>query len=91
MSAGKPKRYMRNFLLDKRFQLKYTLAVVVITAILALILGWFLYQTQQDVFDAARENSQLAALDAMGDPEMERASRRSWKRKTPRSRLRTAT
>ena len=73
MSAGKPKRYFRNFLHDKRFQLKYTLAVVVITATLAFILGWFLYKTQQEVFDAARENSQLAALDAMGDPEMEKS------------------
>jgi HAMP domain-containing protein len=70
MSDSKPKRRMRNFLLDKPFQLKYTLAVVVISAILSVILGAFLYETQQEVFEANRENSQLLALD---DPDMNQA------------------
>jgi hypothetical protein len=67
MSPSKPKRLMRNFLLDKRFQLKYTFAVVVISAFISVILGAFIYEAQQEVFDANRENSQLLALD---DPEM---------------------
>lgn len=70
MSEGKPKRKMKNFLIDKPFQLKYTLAVVIISTIISVILGAFLYETQQEVFEANRENSQLLALD---DPEMNRA------------------
>lgn len=67
---GKRSRKIRNFLLDKRFQLKYTLAVVVISTVIALVLGAFLYETQQEVFEANRENSQLLVLD---DPEMNQA------------------
>ncbi len=70
MNESKPKRLLRNLLLDRRFQLKYTLAVVVISAIISIILGAFLYGTQQDVFEAIRENSQLLVLD---DPEMNKA------------------
>lgn len=68
--SGKPKRKMKNFLLDWKFQLKYTLAVVLVTTAISLVLGLFLYNTQQEVFSANRENSQLLSLD---DPEMNQA------------------
>ncbi len=68
--SGKPKRKLKNFLLDWRFQLKYTLAVVLVTTAISLVLGIFLYNTQQEVFSANRENSQLLTLD---DPEMNQA------------------
>lgn len=37
-------RKLRNYLLDKRFQLKYTGAVIAVTAVLSLVLGYYLYQ-----------------------------------------------
>ena len=60
---GKPKRRIRNFLLDKRFQLKYTLAMVAVSAVISAGLGYFLYQ-------AHRESSQVASLE---DPDLDGA------------------
>ena len=65
MSQGKPKRRIRNFLLDARFQLKYTLAVVIISSAISAGLGVLLYQ-------AHRESSQVASLD---DPDLDGALR----------------
>lgn len=42
--SGPPKRKLRNFLLDPRFQLKYTMMVVVVTAIVASIGGVLVYR-----------------------------------------------
>lgn len=39
-----PKRRFRNYLLDSRFQLRYTGMVVVVTFIIASFLGWIAYQ-----------------------------------------------
>lgn len=63
MSSGKPKRRIRNFLLDTRFQLKYTLAVVIISSAISAGLGVMLYQ-------AHRESSNVASLD---DPDLDGA------------------
>jgi hypothetical protein len=49
----KKQRRFRNLLLDKRFQLKYTLAVVVITGALSIVLGFFLYRSQQETSQVA--------------------------------------
>lgn len=38
-----PKRRLRNYLLDPRFQLKYTGMVVLVTVAVASVLGWFAY------------------------------------------------
>lgn len=38
-----PKRRLRNYLLEPRFQLKYTGQVVLVTALIAGSLGWFAY------------------------------------------------
>lgn len=38
-----PKRRLRNYLLDPRFQLKYTGMVVGVTVLVAAVLGWFAY------------------------------------------------
>jgi signal transduction histidine kinase len=61
-----PKRKFRNFLLDKRFQLKYTLAVVLVSSAISAGLGYFLYQ-------AHRESSEVAAIGAIGDHELGKA------------------
>ena len=38
-----PKRLLRNYLLDPRFQLKYTGMVVLVTMVVAMVLGYFAY------------------------------------------------
>jgi hypothetical protein len=63
MANDRTSRKMRNFLLDKRFQLKYTLAVVVVSTVIATGLGISLYQ-------AHRESSRVSSLD---DPELDSA------------------
>jgi hypothetical protein len=63
MANDRTSRKLRNFLLDKRFQLKYTLAVVVISTVIATALGISLYQ-------AHRESSRVSSLD---DPELDSA------------------
>jgi methyl-accepting chemotaxis protein len=42
-TQGPPKRLLRNYLLDPRFQLKYTGAVVGVTVLVAAVLGYFAY------------------------------------------------
>jgi len=42
-ASGPPKRKLRNYLLDSRFQLKYTGMVVAITVVVAGVLGYFAY------------------------------------------------
>ena len=61
-----PKRSVRNFLLDKRFQLKYTLAVVLVSSVISAGLGYFLY-------DAHRESSKVASLDLEDDDGLDNA------------------
>src|SRR5687767_2440986 len=39
-----PKRRLRNYLLDPQFQLKYTGMVVLVTVLVAGVLGYFAYQ-----------------------------------------------
>lgn len=41
--GGPPKRRLRNYLLDRRFQLKYTGMVVLATVLVAAVLGYFVY------------------------------------------------
>ena len=43
-SGGPPKRRLRNYLLDARFQLKYTGMVVGVTLVVATILGYVAYE-----------------------------------------------
>jgi methyl-accepting chemotaxis protein len=43
-SGGPPKRQLRNYLLDARFQLKYTGYVVLVTLLVASVLGFLAYR-----------------------------------------------
>jgi nitrate/nitrite-specific signal transduction histidine kinase len=49
-SGTPPKRYLRNYLLDARFQLKFTAYAVSATLVVAALLGVFLYMTTQELF-----------------------------------------
>jgi hypothetical protein len=49
---GAPKRQLRNYLLDRRFQLKYTSMVVGVTLVVASILGAIAYQQSKGQTEA---------------------------------------
>lgn len=52
------KRSMKNLLLDRRFQLKYSVAIALTGGVIFAVMGWLFY-------DKVRENSQLAAIDEL--------------------------
>ncbi len=69
MTGPPPRRKLRNFLLSPRFQLKYTFAVVAVTALTSGVLGYFAYdysaaQTEQLTMSMAMNNPSLAEEDA---------------------------
>ncbi len=47
-NGAPPKRRLRNYLLDARFQLKYTGMVVVVTLLVASVLGWVAYRASHE-------------------------------------------
>ena len=51
----KYKRSMKNFLINRRFQLRWTSAIVVLTALLFGTLGGYIYQREQHSTDAVIE------------------------------------
>lgn len=55
---GKHHRSARNYLLDRRFQLKYTAFLVAIALLLSTGLGALLWQTSERVIDQSRESVQ---------------------------------
>ncbi|MBI3182654.1 MAG: HAMP domain-containing protein [Myxococcales bacterium] len=50
MATSPPKRKLRNFLLDARFQLKFTSYVVGLTLLVAALMGVFLWRTTNILF-----------------------------------------
>jgi len=74
-AAGAPKRKLRNYLLDKRFQLKYTGMVVGVTLVVASILGALAYRESQGQTEAMQvqlamqpdlDPQAVASLEAFG-------------------------
>jgi nitrogen fixation/metabolism regulation signal transduction histidine kinase len=72
---GAPKRQLRNYLLDKRFQLKYTGMVVGVTLVVASILGALAYQESKGQTEAMQvqlamqpdlDPQAVASLEAFG-------------------------
>ncbi len=45
------KRQIRNLLLDRRFQLRWVLRVIIFTSIIVAVMGYFLYRTVEDATD----------------------------------------
>ncbi len=76
MSSDGYKRQMRHFLIDKKFQLKYTLIIVLISSVVCIVLGFFIFRANvdirkahQQIYEANRESSELVALGSL-DPEI---------------------
>lgn len=59
-----PKRRLRNYLLDPRFQLKYTGMVVLVTVAVASVLGWFAY-------DYSRGQTEMMAMQFALQPDLD--------------------
>jgi methyl-accepting chemotaxis protein len=53
--AGRHQRRLRNYLLDSRFQLKYTGYLVAIAVVLCAVLGGVLWKTNEAVFAQSKE------------------------------------
>ncbi|MGH7328916.1 MAG: hypothetical protein ACREJX_11260, partial [Polyangiaceae bacterium] len=47
--TGRHQRSMKNYLIDSRFQLKYTSFIILIALAISSVLGSFLYDTSRDV------------------------------------------
>ncbi|MBC7171986.1 MAG: hypothetical protein H5U40_06160, partial [Polyangiaceae bacterium] len=72
----KPKRKLRNYLLDARFQLKYTTMVVAVTLSVASVLGYFAYDFSTDLTEAMNLEQALAmGADAESIASIERMAR----------------
>jgi methyl-accepting chemotaxis protein len=63
-TKGPPKRRLRNYLLDRRFQLKYTGAVVLVTVLVGGVLGYFAY-------DYSRGQTQALSIQMMDQPDLD--------------------
>ena len=50
-SNAPAKRHIRNYLIDRQFQLRWMFRVIVIISIIVTIMGYFLYQTIADATD----------------------------------------
>ena len=66
---GPPKRRLRNFLLDRPFQLKYTGMVVAVTMLIAGVLGYFAYQESISVSESLQV-AIASRTDLSGDVQM---------------------
>jgi hypothetical protein len=60
-AGAPPKRKLRNFLLDRPFQLKYTGMVIAVATVLSVVLGTFEYR-------ASKETSDVILTQSLGDP-----------------------
>jgi hypothetical protein len=59
-SLGRQGRRLRHFLLDRRFQLKYTAMILAVATVISAVLGVFL-------IDKVRENSRMLQIEAAFD------------------------
>jgi len=63
-----PKRKLRNYLLDTRFQLKYTGMVVAVAVVVASVLGYFAY-------DYSRGQTEALSINMAFQPELDAGTR----------------
>ncbi|MCB9627335.1 MAG: hypothetical protein H6725_08185 [Sandaracinaceae bacterium] len=62
--GGKPKRHLRNYLLDPRFQLKYTGMVVLVTVVVASVLGSIAYRSSKAQTESLTIQMAMMEIDA---------------------------
>jgi nitrogen fixation/metabolism regulation signal transduction histidine kinase len=74
-SPAKYKRSVKNYLIDSRFQLKYTSYIVGVALVISAILGTFLYRTSRDVVhesqmvvEESKKVSDVVKMNIKNDP-----------------------
>jgi hypothetical protein len=65
--TGRHQRSAKNYLIDKRFQLKYTGFIVGMALVISIILGAFLVNTSRNVVEESRKVSQIALINSISD------------------------
>lgn len=73
-SGGKPKRHLRNYLLDPRFQLKYTGMVVLVTVVVASVLGTFAYRSSKEQTESLAIQMAMMEIDGALQTDLEQMS-----------------
>src|SRR5471030_2445437 len=53
--GGRHNRSVKNYLIDSRFQLKYTSMIVGVTVVISAILGVFIYNTSGEVVEESQK------------------------------------
>jgi len=66
--TGRHQRSAKNYLIDKRFQLKYTGFIVGMALVISIILGAFLVSTSRSVVEESKKVSQVATKNITDDP-----------------------
>lgn len=66
--TGRHQRSAKNYLIDKRFQLKYTGFIVGMALVISVILGAFLVSTSRSVVEESKKVSQVATKNITDDP-----------------------
>ena len=66
--TGRHQRSAKNYLIDKRFQLKYTGFIVGMALVISIILGAFLVNTSRSVVEESKKVSQVATKNITDDP-----------------------
>ncbi len=81
-SGPKAKRHIRNFLIDKNFQMGWVLRVTVVTAVMGGIMGYFLYGT-------LAESTELMVMQAMAQEGMSPAAQEAFIKQAGSDKTRT--
>ncbi len=66
--TGRHQRSVKNYLIDKPFQLKYTALIVGVAMVISVILGVFLVRTSSEVIEESKKVSQVATKNITDDP-----------------------
>ena len=66
--TGRHQRSAKNYIIDKRFQLKYTGFIVGMALAISIILGAFLVNTSSNVVEESKKVSQVATKNITDDP-----------------------
>ncbi len=67
-AGGRHQRSLKNYLVDSRFQLKYTAFLVGVTLSLSLILGVFLWSTSRQLVAESNKVSDVVKMSIKDDP-----------------------
>ncbi len=81
-SGPKAKRHIRNYLIDKNFQLGWVLRVTLVTAVIVGIMGYFLYGT-------LAESTELMVMQAMAQEGMSPAAQEAFIKQAGSDKTRT--